>query len=155
MIASRENGTGRRSVQHVLVQAHASCRRRLCGLAGALFALYNVSVTPSLLSVGRTIDALAMTIIGGVGTLVGPILGAAIIQLLGYWLERWFGSSWTLIYGIIFMLIVIFLPTVSRHSAPALCSARGLAALATATPRLIAGGRLGGRESARSPAPSY
>ena len=51
-----------------------------------------------------------MTIIGGVGTLVGPVIGAAIIQLLGYWLERWFGASWTLIYGIIFMLIVIFLP---------------------------------------------
>lgn len=79
-------------------------------LAGALSALYRVSVTPSMLSLGRTIDALAMTIIGGLGTLVGPVLGASIIQLLGYWLERWFGSNWTLIYGIIFMLIVIFLP---------------------------------------------
>jgi branched-chain amino acid transport system permease protein len=79
-------------------------------LAGALSAMYLVSVTPSMLSLGRTIDALAMTIIGGMGTLVGPILGATIIQLLGYWLERWFGASWTLIYGIIFMLIVIFLP---------------------------------------------
>jgi branched-chain amino acid transport system permease protein len=79
-------------------------------LAGALSAMYKVSVTPSMLSLGRTIDALAMTIIGGLGTLTGPILGASIIQLLGYWLERWFGASWTLIYGIIFMLIVIFLP---------------------------------------------
>jgi len=79
-------------------------------LAGALSALYRVSVTPSMLSLGRTIDALAMTFIGGIGTLAGPILGASIIQLLGYWLERWFGPSWTLIYGIIFMLIVIFLP---------------------------------------------
>ncbi|MBS3753369.1 MAG: branched-chain amino acid ABC transporter permease [Anaerolineales bacterium] len=80
------------------------------GLAGALSALYNVSITPALLSTDRTIDVLAMTIIGGVGTLVGPITGAVIVQLLGYWLERWFGSSWTLIYGIIFMLIVVFLP---------------------------------------------
>jgi branched-chain amino acid transport system permease protein len=79
-------------------------------LAGALFALYNVSVTPAILSTGKTIDALAVTIIGGVGTLVGPILGASIVQLLGYWLERWFGANWTLIYGLIFMLIVIFLP---------------------------------------------
>jgi branched-chain amino acid transport system permease protein len=79
-------------------------------LAGALSALYNVSVTPAILSVSTTIDALAMTIIGGVGTLIGPVIGAAIVQLLGYWLERWFGPSWTLIYGTIFMLIVIFLP---------------------------------------------
>ena len=79
-------------------------------LAGALSALYNVSVTPAVLGSAKTIDALAMTIIGGSGTLVGPIIGAAIIQLLGYWLERWFGPTWTLIYGTIFMLIVIFLP---------------------------------------------
>jgi branched-chain amino acid transport system permease protein len=79
-------------------------------LAGALSALFNVSVTPATLTTFRTIDALAMTIIGGVGTLIGPILGAGIIQLLGYWLERWFGANWTLIYGIIFMLIVVFLP---------------------------------------------
>jgi branched-chain amino acid transport system permease protein len=79
-------------------------------LAGALLALYNASVTPSLLGVFTTIDALAMTIIGGAGTLIGPIIGASIVQLLGYWLERWFGASWTLIYGTIFMLIVIFLP---------------------------------------------
>jgi branched-chain amino acid transport system permease protein len=79
-------------------------------LAGALLALYNASVTPSLLGVFTTIDALAMTIIGGAGTLIGPIIGASIVQLLGYWLERWFGPSWTLIYGTIFMLIVIFLP---------------------------------------------
>ena len=79
-------------------------------LAGALIALYNHSVTPSMLSVNRTIDALAMTIIGGVGTLIGPILGATVVSLLGYWLERFFGAEWTLIYGTIFMLIVVFLP---------------------------------------------
>jgi branched-chain amino acid transport system permease protein len=79
-------------------------------LAGALLALYNVSVTPSVLGTFKTIDALAMTIIGGMGTLIGPIVGATIVQLLGYWLERWFGATWTLIYGAIFMLIVIFLP---------------------------------------------
>jgi len=79
-------------------------------LAGALSALYNVSITPAVLGTVKTIDALAMTIIGGVGTLVGPILGATIVQLLGYWLERWFGSQWTLIYGAIFKVIVIFLP---------------------------------------------
>ena len=79
-------------------------------LSGALLALYNVSVTPAMFSINKTIDALAMTIIGGAGTLIGPIIGAAIVQLLGYWLERWFGPSWTLIYGLIFMLIVMFLP---------------------------------------------
>ena len=79
-------------------------------LAGSLSAIYHISVTPAVLGSARTIDALAMTIIGGAGTLIGPIIGAGIVHLLGYWLERIFGSNWTLIYGAIFMLIVIFLP---------------------------------------------
>jgi branched-chain amino acid transport system permease protein len=79
-------------------------------LAGALSAVYHISVTPAVLGSARTIDALAMTIIGGVGTLVGPIIGAGVVHLLGYWLERLFGSNWTLIYGAIFIIIVIFLP---------------------------------------------
>jgi len=113
MIAIRDNENratmiGYRSMWFKLISFIAS--GTFAALAGALSAIYNVSVTPSILSSAKTIDALAMTIIGGVGTLIGPILGAGIIQLLGYWLERWFGPSWTLIYGTIFMLIVIFLP---------------------------------------------
>ena len=113
MIASRENENGATLIGFNTFWYKLTAFTAagvFAALAGALSALYKVSVTPSMLSLGRTIDALAMTIIGGVGTLVGPVLGAAIIQLLGYWLERWFGASWTLIYGIIFMLIVIFLP---------------------------------------------
>ncbi len=113
MIATRENENrammiGYNTVWFKLVAFVAA--GVFAALAGALSALYNVSVTPAVLGITKTIDALAMTIIGGVGTLVGPIVGATIVQLLGYWLERWFGPAWTLIYGTIFMLIVIFLP---------------------------------------------
>jgi branched-chain amino acid transport system permease protein len=113
MIASRDNENralmiGFNTVWFKLVSFISA--GMFAALAGALSAIYNVSVTPAVLGTFKTIDALAMTIIGGVGTLVGPILGATIVQLLGYWLERWFGPAWTLIYGIIFILIVIFLP---------------------------------------------
>lgn len=113
MIASRENENratiiGYNTFWFKLISFIAA--GLFAALSGALLALYNVSVTPAMFSINRTIDALAMTIIGGAGTLIGPIIGAAFIQLLGYWLERWFGSNWTLIYGLIFMLIVMFLP---------------------------------------------
>jgi len=113
MIASRDNENrammiGYNTIWFKLISFIAA--GMFAALAGALSAIYNVSVTPALLGTFKTIDALAMTIIGGVGTLIGPILGATIVQLLGYWLERWFGPTWTLIYGILFMLIVIFLP---------------------------------------------
>ncbi|RME46033.1 MAG: branched-chain amino acid ABC transporter permease [Chloroflexi bacterium] len=79
-------------------------------LAGVLSALWNFGASPSLLSVDRTIDALLMTIIGGVGTLVGPMLGAGVLELLGYWLNRVFGPRWPLAFGLVYVLIVLFLP---------------------------------------------
>jgi branched-chain amino acid transport system permease protein len=82
----------------------------LAALAGCLHATFNLGVTPSVLSVGTTIDVLAMTIVGGAGTLTGPVLGAAIVHLLGYWLNRIFGPAWTLMFGAMFVLIVVFLP---------------------------------------------
>ncbi len=82
----------------------------MAALAGCLNATYNLGVTPSLLSVGTTIDVLAMTIVGGVGTLNGPVLGAAIVHLLGYGLNRLFGPAWVLMFGLMFVLIVVFMP---------------------------------------------
>jgi branched-chain amino acid transport system permease protein len=79
-------------------------------LAGVLSALWNFGASPSLLSVDRTIDALLMTIIGGVGTLVGPMLGAGVLELLGYWFNNVFGPRWPLVFGVVYILIVLFLP---------------------------------------------
>ncbi len=82
----------------------------MAALAGALNALWNLNANPAVLSVATTINALLMTIIGGVGSLIGPMLGAGVIQLLGYWLNVFFGPSWPLLFGIVYILIVLFLP---------------------------------------------
>ncbi len=82
----------------------------MAALAGAFNALWNLNANPAVLGVGTTINALLMTIIGGVGSLIGPMLGAAVIQLLGYWLNVFFGPSWPLLFGIVYILIVLFLP---------------------------------------------
>ena len=73
-------------------------------------ALWNVNANSSMLSVTTTINALLMVIIGGVGTLIGPILGAGVLQLLGYWLNATFGPRWPLIFGLVYILIVLFFP---------------------------------------------
>jgi len=113
MVAIRENEQraavlGYNTFAYKLIALVAS--GTMASLAGCLNAIYNLGVTPSVLSVGTTIDVLAMTIVGGVGTLIGPVLGAAIVHLLGYWLNRIFGPSWTLMFGAMFVLIVVFLP---------------------------------------------
>jgi ABC-type branched-subunit amino acid transport system permease subunit len=48
--------------------------------------------------------------IGGIGTLSGAIVGAAVFRLLSFYLERWFGGSAALILGVVYVAIVLFLP---------------------------------------------
>ncbi|MEK7442869.1 MAG: branched-chain amino acid ABC transporter permease [Chloroflexota bacterium] len=82
----------------------------LAALAGGMNAIWNLNANSSMLSVGVTINALLMTIIGGAGTLIGSMIGAAVLQLLGYWLNATFGPRWPLIFGVVFIMIVLFLP---------------------------------------------
>lgn len=80
------------------------------GFAGGLYALWTTSATPSMTSGVTTVNALIMTILGGMGTLVGPILGAGIMQIFSQFFYTWFGARWPLVFGVIFVLIVMFLP---------------------------------------------
>ena len=62
----------------------------LAGLAAAspaaLFAFSKGSISPEVMAIGRSIDALVMVLLGGVQTLAGPIVGAAAFTWLQ---ERW------------------------------------------------------------------
>ena len=80
------------------------------GLAGAMFSLWNMSATPTMTSAVTTINALIMTILGGVGTLTGPILGAGLMQVFSQFFYQWFGARWPLVFGLIFIALVVFLP---------------------------------------------
>jgi len=80
------------------------------GLAGGLYSLWNMSSTPTMTGAVTTINALIMTILGGVGTLTGPILGAGLMQIVGQFFYEWFGPRWPLVFGLIFIALVIFLP---------------------------------------------
>jgi branched-chain amino acid transport system permease protein len=82
----------------------------IAGLAGALYSLWNMGATPTMTSALTTIDALIMTILGGIGTLIGPILGAGLMQVVGQFFFQWFGPRWPLVFGLIFIALVIFLP---------------------------------------------
>ena len=80
------------------------------GMAGMLYSIWNTSATPSMISAVTTVDALIMTILGGMGTLVGPIIGAGISQVIQQFFYTWFGARWPLVFGLLFVLIVMFLP---------------------------------------------
>lgn len=82
----------------------------IAGLAGGLYALWTMSATPSMTSSALTINALIMGILGGIGTLIGPMLGAVLREFLGHFFYQWFGARWPLVFGVLFILLVLFLP---------------------------------------------
>jgi branched-chain amino acid transport system permease protein len=83
----------------------------LAGLAGGLFAYYHTSYYPSHpFGPQWTFDALLMTYIGGIGTVHGPVLGAVLYVLLKEYLTvRWVDFH-LLIFGGLFIAIVLVLP---------------------------------------------
>ena len=81
----------------------------LAGLAGALYAPFAGFANTELLFWLFSGQAVIMVVVGGQGTLVGPILGAAFFLLVEHQLSN-FTESWALIFGLIFIAFVIFAP---------------------------------------------
>ena len=54
----------------------------VCGVAGGLFAFAKGSISPETIGVSRSIDGLVMVLLGGIQTLTGPIVGAAVFATL-------------------------------------------------------------------------
>jgi branched-chain amino acid transport system permease protein len=79
------------------------------GLAGVLYAIQNKFTAPDFVFFLISGEVVIFNVMGGVGTLVGPIAGAAFFLLLREGLSRYF-EYYLIPVGIIFTLMVIFLP---------------------------------------------
>lgn len=79
-------------------------------LGGALHTLYNPIVSPTIASLGYTVAALLIILIGGVGTLSGALIGAAVYRLLQFYLDRFFGEASGFLLGFVYVALVLFLP---------------------------------------------
>jgi branched-chain amino acid transport system permease protein len=82
------------------------------GLAGVLYALQNRFAAPDFVFFLVSGEAVIFNVMGGIGTLVGPIVGAGAFLLLREFLGRLFGEQFPYLIplGFIFILIIIFLP---------------------------------------------
>ena len=79
------------------------------GLAGSLYAFHKGSVFPNVLSIPQSVDALVMVLLGGVQTLIGPVMGAAAY----HWLQTEIMRSteyWRVILGAVILLLVVVFP---------------------------------------------
>ena len=82
----------------------------LAGLAGALFAFLKGSVFPDTMAIPLSVDALVMVLAGGVGTIAGPIVGAAALKLLSIWLISNTDYS-KLVLGLVIVALVVAFPS--------------------------------------------
>ena len=112
--AARASGVDTFRAKMIAVQISAG----LTALAGVFFAFYYNTLFPEqVFNMGRSIEIILAPIIGGVGTLFGPVLGAAILTLLSEGLTEFLQAmGWEIpgvkqvLYGVALGLAIMFMP---------------------------------------------
>jgi branched-chain amino acid transport system permease protein len=80
------------------------------GVAGSLMVIYEPYVATKFLHWSTSGEVVIMSVIGGVNTLLGPMLGAGFMLYFENVIQGYIGAQWKLVLGLIFVLVVIFLP---------------------------------------------
>ncbi len=81
----------------------------LTSVAGILFVYYNEFISPQALALTASAEGLLMVISGGAGTLLGPVIGAALVVIVKNVVSAYV-TRWNFVLGAIFVLIVVFMP---------------------------------------------
>jgi len=82
----------------------------LCGVAGALYVPQVGIINPSEMSPANSIEIAIWVAVGGRGTLIGPILGAGLVNYAKSVFTVQFPEYWLFILGLLFILVTLFLP---------------------------------------------
>ncbi len=82
----------------------------MCGIAGALYVPQVGIINPSEMSPANSIEIAIWTAIGGRGTLIGPLLGAGIVNGAKSWFTQSFPEYWLYFLGLLFVLVTLYLP---------------------------------------------
>ncbi|MEI9894901.1 MAG: urea ABC transporter permease subunit UrtC [Chthoniobacter sp.] len=82
----------------------------VAALGGALYVPQVGIINPSELATDKSLEAVVWCAVGGRGTIVGPIIGAVCVNALKSWATTKYPDYWLIILGVMFILIVLFLP---------------------------------------------
>jgi urea transport system permease protein len=82
----------------------------LCGIAGALYVPQVGIINPSEMSPANSIEIAIWTAVGGRGTLIGPIVGAGLVNGAKSIFTSAFPEYWLYVLGLLFILVTLFLP---------------------------------------------
>ncbi len=80
----------------------------LCGLAGVLLANHTDFISPALMHWTRSGDLIVMAVLGGMGTVFGPVIGAVALLVLEEDCSPGITEYWQIILGPLFLLVVLF-----------------------------------------------
>lgn len=81
----------------------------IAGLAGVFYPGFVGTLVPDAFNIIESFTMLAMVIVGGMGTMIGPVIGAIVLTFLPE-LLRGFGELRLMIYGLALTLVVLFMP---------------------------------------------
>ena len=81
----------------------------LTAVAGILFVYYNEFISPQALALTASAEGLLMVISGGAATLLGPVVGAALVVIVKNVVSAYI-TRWNFMLGAIFVAIVVFMP---------------------------------------------
>ncbi len=82
----------------------------MAGMAGCLFASWAEIVTPALFGLGQSVEVIIWVIAGGLGTLMGPVIGAVLLGTMKLLLGGQTFIDNSLVIGAILVLVVLLLP---------------------------------------------
>jgi urea transport system permease protein len=82
----------------------------LCGVAGALYVPQVGIINPSEMSPANSVEIAIWVAVGGRGSLIGPVLGAALVNGAKSWLTVAFPELWLYVLGLVFIVVTRFMP---------------------------------------------
>ena len=82
----------------------------ICGIAGALYVPQVGIINPSEMSPANSIEIAIWTAVGGRGTLIGPVIGAAVVNLAKSFFTQALPEYWLYMLGLLFILVTLYLP---------------------------------------------
>jgi branched-chain amino acid transport system permease protein len=81
----------------------------IAAFAGALYGFYTGYIEPAYLAVTQSLDAIAMVLLGGVSTILGPVVGALVLTSLPHLIELP-AEMRVAVYGMILILVILLMP---------------------------------------------
>jgi urea transport system permease protein len=82
----------------------------MCAVAGALYVPQVGIINPSEMSPANSIEIAIWVAVGGRGSLIGPVFGAAIVNLAKSFFTVAFPEYWLFFLGLLFIVVTLYLP---------------------------------------------